>query len=135
MDVNLESNFNIYIFPGGYYKYLCLRLLQSVLLTFRQVTILKKDMPTNPLTQPSVGVLIHPLQVTQVQHLKRFDVYDIGTVQEVPANRIYWIFQSLGIVTGTRISKIHFSWLFSGHHLHTSYCKQDRHHCKYPVSQ
>lgn len=52
------------------------------------------------------------------QHLKRFNVYDKGTVQEVTAKIIYWLFQSLGIVTGIEILEIYFSWIVSGHHLH-----------------
>lgn len=78
-----------------------------------------KDVSTSPLTQPLLGVLIHPLQP-----LRRFHIYGTGTVQEVPANGIYWTFQPLGTVPGTEISEIPLSCIVSGHHLHKSYCKQ-----------
>lgn len=58
------------------------------------------------------------LDTASAGHLKRFNVYDKGSVQEATAKTIYWLFQSLGIVTGIEILEIHFSWIVSGHCLH-----------------
>lgn len=32
------------------------------------------------MTQASLGALIYPLQVIQLQHLKGFDIYDVGAM-------------------------------------------------------